>query len=248
LVHKSPKKSFKISSTIRKRPRLAETVVKDLVTKIVTEVYPPQSALPPEPALCEHYQVSRTVIREATTALVGKGLVSSEQGRGTIVKSIEEWALLDSMVLFALFQRKDGLRYIDNLIEIRAALESSMAAKAALNASARDIQDLTTQFYKLDLLVKKPAAYAQEDVQFHRIIMRLSGDILSQAIISNVQSMALHTYIYKGKDEKSYLTDTHRAHKKIFDSIINRDDKLAAKLMKDHIESSWQKRRLAPLK
>lgn len=211
--------------------------------KIVTEVYPTQSALPPEPALCEQYQVSRTVIREATTALAGKGLVSSEQGRGTIVKPMEEWALLDSMVLSALFQRSDGLRYIDNLIEIRAALESSMAAKAALNASARDIKELTDQFKKLDSLVKKPAAYAEEDLQFHRIIMRLSGDILSQAIISNVQSMALHTYNYKGKEEKSNREDTHHAHQKIFDSIINRDVKLAARLMKEHIESSWKKRR-----
>jgi DNA-binding FadR family transcriptional regulator len=85
----------------RRRPRLAVAVVEDLVTAIVTEVYPAGSALPPENVLCDMFEVSRTVIREATTAMTEKGLVVSQQGRGTIVQDSSHWSLLDPMVLSA---------------------------------------------------------------------------------------------------------------------------------------------------
>ena len=60
------------------------------------------AALPPEGVLCAQYAVSRTVVREATMALIEKGLVESQQGRGTIVRSRDHWNLLDPLVLGAL--------------------------------------------------------------------------------------------------------------------------------------------------
>lgn len=226
-----------------KRPRLAEAVVEDLAKNIVTEVYPPHSVLPTEPVLCELYDVSRTVIREATTALTGKGLVSSEQGRGTIVRDITHWALLDPIVLAALFQRADGLKYLDNLVEIRTTLESSMAARAAQNITLEQTAELTRQFEKLEKLVKNPAEYAQEDLKFHYIIMQASGDLLSQAIISNVQSKALETFHYKGKERAGHIKRTHAAHKRVFEAILRHDGEAASKAMRDHIEGSWRARR-----
>ena len=70
---------------LRRRPRLSTAVVEDLVNAIVMGTYPIGTALPPENILCDMYDVSRTVVREATTALTEKGLVVSQQGRGTIV-------------------------------------------------------------------------------------------------------------------------------------------------------------------
>jgi DNA-binding FadR family transcriptional regulator len=113
------------------RPPLAAAVVKSLATAIVVGEYPPGSALPTVGELCDQYQVSRTVIREAATALVEKGLVRTRQGWGTVVLDQDEWNLLDPLILNALFQREDRLFYLDNLIEIRANLECAMASRAA---------------------------------------------------------------------------------------------------------------------
>ena len=42
--------------------------------------------LPTEPALCEQFGFSRTVIREGLKLLEERGLVRVEQGRGTTVQ------------------------------------------------------------------------------------------------------------------------------------------------------------------
>ncbi|MFT4089560.1 MAG: FadR/GntR family transcriptional regulator [Asticcacaulis sp.] len=227
----------------RRRPRLAVAVVEDLVTAIVTEVYPVGSALPPENVLCDMYEVSRTVVREATTALTEKGLVVSQQGRGTIIQDDTHWNLLDPMVLGALFQREDGLSYLDNLVEIRTALEASMAAKAARNLTPADAAALTGQMKKLEGLIETPAAYVHEDVVFHDIIMDMSGDRLSKAIIGSIQGKALKNITYSGKLNVEHIKITHEAHEQISDAILRKDPEGAARAMRDHIQGSWAKRR-----
>ncbi|MFD2137326.1 FadR/GntR family transcriptional regulator [Novosphingobium resinovorum] len=227
----------------RRRPRLAEAVVEELVNAIVTEVYPVSSALPPENMLCDHFGVSRTVVREATTALTEKGLVVSLQGRGTIVREQGDWNLLDPMILAALFRREDGLAYLDNLLEIRSSLEASMAAKAARRATPETRAELKTQIDKLEALVEMPAAYVHEDVNFHDVIMRMSGARLSKAIIDSIQSRALNTHGYSGTLNVEHVRETHAAHRKVYQAIVDGDAEAAAKAMRDHIESSWARRR-----
>jgi DNA-binding FadR family transcriptional regulator len=222
---------------------LAVAVVEDLVSAIVTETYPTGSALPPENVLCDIYGVSRTVVREATTALTEKGLVVSQQGRGTIILDSSHWNLLDPMILGGLFQREDGLSYLDNLSEIRALLEASMAAKAARNLTAADAEALTAQMKKLESLIGTPAGYVHEDVNFHDIIMRVSGDRLSKAIIDRIQGKALKTFTYSGRLTVEHIKATHAAHTRVYKAIMNGDADAAAKAMRDHIESSWRKRR-----
>ena len=209
----------------------------------MTEVHAPGSALPPENMLCEIFEVSRTVVREATTALTEKGLVVSQQGRGTIVQDSAHWNLLDPVVLGALFQREDGLIYLDNLSEIRASLEASMAAKAARNLTPEVAEALTEQVEKLAGLVETPAAYVHEDLTFHDIIMRTSGDRLSKAIIDNIQGKALNTVGYAGHLNVAHVRETHEAHRQIYDAIMRRDGEGAARAMREHIEHSWRKRR-----
>ena len=230
---------------VRKRPRLAAAVVEDLVNAIVTEIYPAGTALPPENMLGEIYDVSRTVVREATMALTEKGLVVSQQGRGTIVRDANGWDMLDPMILAALFRREDGLSYLDNLSEIRSLLEGAMAAKAARNATPEQVEELTAQVEKLEGLISVPAAYVHEDLAFHDIIMRMSGDRLSKAIIDGVQSEALRTHGYSGRLNVEHVRATHDHHRKIHAAIAARDSEAASQAMREHIEWSWARRRAA---
>jgi DNA-binding FadR family transcriptional regulator len=231
---------------LRRRPRLSTAVVEDLVKAIVMGTYPVGSALPPENMLCDMYDVSRTVIREATTALTEKGLVVSQQGRGTIVRDGRSWNMLDPMILSALFQGEEGLRYLDNLSEVRTLLESAMAAKAASNATPEGVAELGAQIDKLAALVQTPSAYVLEDLKFHDLIMTMSGDRLSKAIIDGIQSEALRTHGYSGKLSVEHVQATQDAHRKVYDAIASGDAHGAAMAMQEHIAGSWSKRRARP--
>ena len=79
------------------------------------------------------------------------------------------------MILSALFQGEDGLRYLDNLSEVRTLLEAAMAAKAASNATPETVAELTQQIDKLEALVGTPAAYVHEDIKFHDIQISAVG-------------------------------------------------------------------------
>jgi len=227
----------------RKRPNLAAGVVEQLVSDIVMGKYPTGSALPPENILCDQFEVSRTVIREATKALIEKGLVDSQQGRGTIVKDQEQWNLLDSMVLANLFQRDDGLTYLDNLIEIRVALEAAMAEKAAKNATPTDRQRLIRQRVRLEDAKDNAAEYVVEDIGLHNLIMEISGDKLSAAIIRAVHDRAREAGKYHGRTSDRLMTETHAGHLAIIDAVLGGDAEAARKAMQTHIESAWKTRR-----
>lgn len=235
-----------VPQRVRRRPRLSTAVVEDLVNAIVMGTYPIGTALPPENMLCDMYDVSRTVVREATTALTEKGLVVSQQGRGTIVRDSRAWNMLDPMILSALFQGEEGLLYLDNLSEVRSLLESAMAAKAAANATPESVAELTAQIDKLEELVTLPSAYVHEDLKFHDIIMRMSGDRLSKAIIDGIQSEALRTHGYSGKLSVEHVRATQAAHRKVHDAIAASDPEAAAAAMREHIAGSWEKRRSQP--
>lgn len=65
---------------------LYRAIVKALQSEIVRGIYPVGSPLPSETALVERFEVSRHTIREALRYLREAGLVTSHQGRGTIVR------------------------------------------------------------------------------------------------------------------------------------------------------------------
>ncbi|MBK1783843.1 FadR/GntR family transcriptional regulator [Prauserella cavernicola] len=234
-----------VSRPHRRRPPLAEAVVQSLATAIVLGKYPPGTALPSAGELCEQYEVSRTVIREATTTLAEKGLVATRQGWGTVVLDQDQWSLLDPLILDALFQRKDRLVFLDNLIEIRTTLECTMAARAAQHIDEAQAAALSAKLDELASLRGDVVAYSRADIQFHEIIHRASQDAFGRAIVSSIQGKAVRSPQYSGSPSRKDLELTHQAHARIAAAVLAGDSDAAAHEMREHITSSWARRRPA---
>ena len=62
-------------------------VTAKLFDQISTGRYPPGALLPSEPELCRQFSVSRHTIRVALRSLYEKGLILSQQGRGSVVQT-----------------------------------------------------------------------------------------------------------------------------------------------------------------
>jgi GntR family transcriptional regulator len=69
------------------QPALAlhHQVKEDLLLKLRSGVWQPGREIPPEPALCTHYGVSRGTLRRAIGDLVNEGYFERFRGRGTFV-------------------------------------------------------------------------------------------------------------------------------------------------------------------
>ena len=83
--------------------QLADTLVRE----IRSGRFPVGSLLPPEPRLCQRFGVSRHTVREAVRRLADMGLVSRQQGIGTLIKSRE----VESQYVASLSSLQDLMQY-----------------------------------------------------------------------------------------------------------------------------------------
>ena len=246
-VESAPEHGDFLSSVATRAPaaRLGVEVVRALVTAIVTGDVAPGDLLPPEGVLSQRFGVSRTVIRESVKRLEEKGLVTVAQGRGTEVSPATSWNVLDPVVLSALIDNDDSLGVLDELSVVRAGLEASMASATARARTAEQLDRLRAILERMQAGVdESDDSFRQADIDFHLLVMDLSGNRLAQSIAKILFRRALESTRYHGVDQEDALQQTLREHERIFDAIAAGDADGASTEMQRHIADAWERRRL----
>src|SRR3954453_4545870 len=152
--------------------RFASVVVDELAEAIVSGALAEGDVLPTEPALCEQFGFSRTVIREALKMLEERGLVRVEQGRGTTVQPRNAWNLLDPVVLAIALAHDYDMSLLENLVAGRAVLEREMASASAANLTADDLAALEETLARMRDSYDEYAEFRVHDLDFHAIVMK----------------------------------------------------------------------------
>jgi GntR family transcriptional regulator, galactonate operon transcriptional repressor len=235
--------AFPLPDVPQQRGRRADAVVDHLIEMIVSGAIQPDQLLPVESALCEAFGVSRTVVREAIKSLEAKGLLRARQGVGTLVSAQESWNLLDPALLAAIVRHDDRYDILDQLIEVRTSLESSMAREAARRVTPADVAELRDLMTQLDAAVREPDRLDDIDVAFHERIMLASGNQLGRAIVHTVHAEARRSPHYVGHSTQTHRRQSNRQHLAVLEAIEAKDPDAAALLMAEHIATSWQRRR-----
>jgi DNA-binding FadR family transcriptional regulator len=230
----------------RRPTNLASALAAELVGRIVRGQYPPGTAMPAEPVLCENFSVSRTVVREAVKMLQEKGMLQVRQGSGTTVTPREMWSMLDELVLSAVIAQPDGLEVLDDLVVTRRLLESDMANVAARCADAGVLAELEQLVDAMDALVDDPDGYAEHDRAFHDRIMRTSGNRIARAVVRALESQVGNTARYMGQPRRDLCVASNRGHRTIYERIAAGDPEGAADAMFTHITEAWVVRRGDP--
>ncbi len=150
---------------------LSRRVADILLRKIREGGLEPGMRLPTEKALGEHFQVSRTVIREAIASLKNEGVVETRQGSGAFVRVPDT---------------KDGVEFAGgsdqsvqallNVIEVRRAIESETAAIAASRHTAGHMADIHRALAGIAEEVAAGLDGVESDVKFHLSIARATGN------------------------------------------------------------------------
>jgi DNA-binding FadR family transcriptional regulator len=224
--------------------RLGVAVVHDLVTAIVNGEVPPGQTLPPEEKLAQHFGVSRTVIRESVKRVEEKGLITVAPGRGTTVQPTTSWNILDPVVLSVMLENDDALGVLDDLAIIRGSLEGEMSAETAKRRSEEELALVHDALAAMEQSLDDPEAFPQADVDFHFLVMTLSGNQLASNITKILFQRARSSTRFTGHQSADAHAITLEEHRQVYEAIAAGDAEAAQAAMRAHIIDSWQRRRL----
>lgn len=201
-------------------------VVSDIADEILAGNVKSGEKLPTEHQLCELYDVSRTVIRDALRVLTNKGLIEARPRSGTVVKSIEHWNFLDPELIVWAQGLGNRTGFFEVLLEARNSVEPQIAALAAQKATEEDIAQIEKSYNEMYQAAYKEIpdidGYNTADIEFHlalleathNIILKQFGALILAALKASFE-LATETEIIS---EKSLL-----CHGDVLDAIKNKD-------------------------
>ncbi len=188
-------------------------VVDQIGRAIVAGEYPADTMIPLDPDLCEMFDVSRTVVREAKKTLAAKGLIQSKAKVGTHVRRSDEWNMFDEDVLRWHTSVKNPGRFYDELFEIRLIFEPAAAAAAARRANEVDCNLLFDLCDRLAGATSR-ADFAVADYEFHHHVLKLSGNRFLHSLGDMVQTALYSLFLIEAQENllaiKAEVVRNHR--------------------------------------
>lgn len=146
----------------------------------------PGDRLPPERILAEALQVSRPTLREAVTSLVAMNILNAQPGSGTYVSSLDPQELLEPMQFVLALSHSN----VDQLFEVRCALEPEAAALAAERALPHELTALRECLLRTRAWTDDLDELLRLDVQLHRLVVEASHNGIMVNILASMSSLA----------------------------------------------------------
>lgn len=203
-------------------------IVDRLGEAIVGARYAVGEAIPPEPLLCEQYEVSRTVIREAVKSLIAKGLLVAGPKVGTRVLPEEHWNWFDPDVV-AWYSRA-GLtpEFLRDLQELRRVIEPAAVRLAAERASPQDIAEIEIAYAGMKQAVYYGGDYVTYDLRFHQGLLRACHNRMV-VLMSKALGALLRTSFEISTSRSDGPLQSLPLHRAVLDAVIARAPQKAEK-------------------
>ena len=206
-------------------------IVQSLGKAIALGEYPQGQPLKAEAALCESFDASRTVLREAVKMLTAKGMLDARPRRGTIVLPESQWNLSDPDILNWLLDRKGSLPIIAEFADMRLAIEPAACGLEALNMTPENKTTLLHAIERMEAAARGEDDHLDADIAFHVGILEASGNRFFWNMRHTIE-VALRFSIrmtnrFKGVDRASV-----KDHQEILDFILAGDHVAAENQMR----------------
>jgi GntR family transcriptional regulator, transcriptional repressor for pyruvate dehydrogenase complex len=219
----------KLEPIRRKRAKLHDGVVEDMLALMRQGEFKVGERLPPEPELSERFDVSRGTLRAAIQELVRLGLLEVRQGDGTYLRSPDNETLTQPFQ--ALLASEPFLA--SELLQLRMLLEPEIASLAAKKCTPKDAAILRGLLEEQHKRTSKGETLAAQDLTFHHELARIADNHLIRKIVTMLHHL-LNDLRYE-----AYASDeatTVKQHQKIMDAIIKKDSDKAKATMTTHLE------------
>jgi GntR family transcriptional repressor for pyruvate dehydrogenase complex len=206
-----------------------ETLLELLDDLIVSGAWPAGSKLPSERALCQHFGLSRPVVREVLRRLEERGLIDVQPARGSFVRRLS--AVDATRSLDALYRRTGATAR--DLVVARTMLECEAAALAATNATAK-AQDRMQMVLAAHDATRELDHRAELDVSFHESIARASGNPVLHIMFASIRPL-VSSLVMRSLADREVREAGEPLHRTILDAIVSRDAESARSAMHEHL-------------
>lgn len=221
---------------------LASSVSQALRDDIRSGRYKPGEKLPSEAKLKAEHNVSRTVVREAISALRADGLVDPRQGAGVYVLEPAPAPALP-------FQNVDNARLssVIELLELRAPVEMEAAALAAQRRSPAQEEMIVQRHRSIIACIQSEQPTIEADFELHLAIAAATNNPRFVEFLQIMGQGMIPRSVLLGPDpeptSKEYLQRLVEEHERIVTAISNGNVDEARDAMRIHLNGSQQRYR-----
>jgi DNA-binding FadR family transcriptional regulator len=201
---------------------------------ILTQGLHPGDHLPTETDLCERLGVSRSSVREAIQTLSTLDIVEVRHGRGTFVGRMSLDALVEALVFRGVLSPGDDLQALREVLEIRQALDLSMAERIVSGMRGTENPNLHDL---VDQMVASAAAgetFAPQDRLFHaELLDHVNNSLVGQLVTA---FWDVHTAVMPrlGLSLPADLDQTAQAHRDMLEAAEAGDVERFRSAVVDH--------------
>lgn len=207
----------------------SELVAEQIKELVLNKQYAAGEKIPTEEELTKLFAVGRGTIREAIKRLQAEGILTASPGKGTFVSpdalSCIQLSRFSKMVI--------TMDQVQDLVELRLALEPEMAKLAAMRRTDKDIRAMQTCIDAMeDSDQKEHLLRCGHD--FHRAVCKSTHNNMMEALHYSISNQLLKLR------QMDFLTiDVYRrdllVHQSILDAIVSQDARDAEEKMRAHI-------------
>ncbi|MDQ0257681.1 GntR family transcriptional repressor for pyruvate dehydrogenase complex [Evansella vedderi] len=222
-----------------KSKKIYEIIAEQLTEMIKNGEYKPGDRLSSVQQLAEDFNVGRSAVREALSALKAMGLIEIRQGEGTFVKKTEI-DLTKTMIPLVMLQ-EDLL----DLYEVRKLNETGAASLAALNRTEEDLAVMEEILNEMKQAEGNGELGEKADIDFHMAVVKATKNKMLYRLMETIsetikESMKEARYYLIYSDDRK-MNELYNEHLEIFGAIKNKNSKEAYKKMMTHIVGVEQK-------
>ncbi|QOR66625.1 FadR family transcriptional regulator [Cytobacillus suaedae] len=220
-----------------KPKKIYEEVADAILLKIKEGEIQPGDKLSSVEQLAEKFQVGRSAIREALSALRAMGILDIRQGEGTYVKEFDS-SMLSLPFSTAVLMRPDDLSH---LLEIRKILEAGAAYAAAERRTDADLEKMKSALDRMQEGIGNEELGEKADFDFHIAIATASQNPLLVSLMNSVSEIMVETMKETRRlwlfGKQVTVEKLYKDHLGIFEAIKDQNTELAQQRILDHLNS-----------
>jgi len=192
--------------------------------------------LPSERQLADVFDVSRVPVREALKTLEFLGVVEHVRGKGVIVKRVT----INHILSHVEFLLVDPLATLQDLFEVREAIEVQAAGFAALRRTKEDLEAMDNALVETELHILRNRDINSASLRFHTALITAAHNNISLKVNESLFEILRYSRQATLKNRKQRMASL-RAHRHILDAVRDQNAEAAKAAMLDHLREVGSK-------